>query len=70
MIDNSTSVILSELATELATELDLHYEQDEFHRLSESISTLRKTAEMLSMSGHGVPDVVTHVLRRYAQATN
>lgn len=62
--------ILFEMLKELASELDLHYEDEDFFALSPSITVMQRAAGYLNKSGRKLPSVYEHVLRRYQRQRN
>lgn len=62
--------ILAEIMVELATELDLHYEDVDMPSLRPSIERLRKGADVLKMSDYQLPEEVAHILERFRRAAH
>jgi hypothetical protein len=62
--------IVSDLLQELATELDLHYEDDDFSALKPTIDKMRPAEEFLKLQGAEVPSAVTHVFQRFDRKWN
>lgn len=60
--------IIAELMTELATELDLHYEDHEMLVLQPSIEVLNRGAQALRAADVELPEEVAHILGRYKRA--
>lgn len=60
--------IISNLLTELASELDLHYEDADFFALEPTISRMVPAIELLQRLGAPVPEAVSHVMRRYQRS--
>jgi hypothetical protein len=56
---------IQELVYELATELDLHYENEDFHALSRSIEKMKRGMLVLRSEGMHVPVEAHHVVNRY-----
>lgn len=56
---------IHELVFELATELDLHYENEDFHALSGSIEKMKRGMLVLRSEGMHVPEEAHHVVNRY-----
>lgn len=73
-LDGLATRIIHDLIVELCSELDLHYEDDQMTALQSSIQVTATAAGHLKQSGHAVPEVYDHLLRRYqrsgAQATH
>ena len=67
-LDPKVATCMADLIRELASELDLHYEDSELHATRGTIATLTNAAELLLQSNVNVPDVYNHILRRYRQA--
>lgn len=61
---------LIDLLTELATELDLHYEDSDFFALTPSIERMKLAVGVLNELGGEVPEAVSHVFARYNRARN
>ncbi len=61
---------VNDLLRELASEIDLHYEDEDFFALGPTIEAMRKVATRLEKSGHRPPDAYYHVLGRYNRHHN
>jgi hypothetical protein len=63
---------ISELLVELATELDAHYEDDEFFALGVTIEKMKNSITLITADNpeFKIPDVVKHVLARYNRNNN
>ena len=68
-IDRTMAKVLTDLLRELSSELDLHYEDDQFHALKPTIETLQRAATLMKDAGHKAPEVYQHVMRRFERAT-
>lgn len=68
-IDQTTAKVLTDLLRELSSELDLHYDDEDFHALKPTIETLRQAVALMTDAGHKAPKVYHHVMRRFEQAT-
>ncbi|RUU58240.1 hypothetical protein [Mesorhizobium sp. M2C.T.Ca.TU.002.02.1.1] len=68
-IDQTTANVLTDLLRELSSELDLHYEDEDFHALKPTIKTLRRAGILMMDAGHEVPEVYHHVMGRFERAT-
>lgn len=65
-LDNQTAEILTALITELATELDMHYEDHELRLMCQpTIETLRRACTLLRNNGYPSPPVCDHVVARF-----
>jgi hypothetical protein len=62
--------LLKDVLRELASEMDLHYEDDDMVNLEPTMSVIKKAEAYLQQSGSSVPGVVTHVLRRFRRHYN
>lgn len=67
---NDLATIVSDLLRELATELDIHYENEDFFALGPTIEPMRRAAAALEASGHSVPDACVHVVARFLKTQN
>jgi len=56
---------LNELLKELASELDLHYEDEDFFALSPTIEAMKRVAQRLEAQGYRPHEAYLHILRRY-----
>lgn len=65
VIDALTAEVINNLLRELASELDLHYEDGDFFALTPTIDRMKAAAELVANSGYSVPDSYKHILRRY-----
>lgn len=54
-----------EVISELASELDLHYEDDEIVVCGPTIMKMERLATMMMTIGHKLPDEYFHIIRRY-----
>lgn len=61
---------IHDLVRELASELDLHYEDNEFFALKESIKALQHGVAVLAQAGHEPPQVYHHVISRFNRQQN
>ncbi|MER9403396.1 hypothetical protein NKI36_04955 [Mesorhizobium caraganae] len=68
-IDQTTAKVLTDLLRELSSELDLHYDDHDFHALNSTIETLRRAANLMTDAGHEAPEVYHHVMGRFERAT-
>jgi len=68
-IDQTTAKVLTDLLRELSSELDLHYDDEDFHAVKATIETLRQAATLMTDAGHEAPEVYHHVMRRFERAT-
>ncbi|RWB13515.1 MAG: hypothetical protein EOQ39_18505 [Mesorhizobium sp.] len=64
-IDALTAEVINNLLRELASELDLHYEDTDFFALTPTIDRMKAAAELVVKSGFETPDSYNHILRRY-----
>lgn len=62
--------ILCDLVQELSTELDLHYEDDEFFALRATIGKLQEAALALNEAGLEPPASYAHVVARFHRQKN
>ena len=62
--------LIESLSRELASELDLHYDEEDYFALEPSITPLRHAENLLEQNGRDVPEVVSHVLRLYRRNFN
>ncbi|MDF2797547.1 MAG: hypothetical protein K0R85_291 [Devosia sp.] len=60
--------LLSDLAVDLATELDLHYEDDAAGVLVSSVRAIEGAVRILKDHQKQVPDACTHTLTRFGGA--
>lgn len=59
-----------ELLSELASEMDLHYEDEDFFALKPTMDKMISAASLLEGAGIDLPDAYTHVLGRYRRGSN
>ncbi|WP_189417210.1 hypothetical protein, partial [Mesorhizobium sp. M1C.F.Ca.ET.193.01.1.1] len=60
--------IISKLLLELATELDLHYDDDDMFALTPSFQVIKDGVKLLERMGYPVHPDVIRVLARYNKA--
>ncbi|MER9397500.1 hypothetical protein NKI46_05090 [Mesorhizobium sp. M0615] len=68
-LDQTTAKVLTDLLRELSSELDLHYDDHDFHALKSTIETLRRAANLMKDAGHEAPEVYHHVMGRFERTT-
>lgn len=64
-MDAKTATVMSDLVRELCSELDLHYDDNDFFVLGQTIDKLKAAVELLKADGIEVPSIYFHVLRKY-----
>ena len=64
------SEIIYDLIKELASELDLHYEDEDFFALKDTISVMQAGVALLSEAGREPPQVYNHVLAKFRRQQN
>ncbi len=69
-LNQSDTAIIVTLCQELASELDLHYEDHELFATKPTIMVLQEAAKLLEAKGVAVPDAHQHIYRRYVAATS
>lgn len=69
-LNSSDIITIANLINELATELDLQYEDHELAGIGPSIDVLRAAAEILGRMGGEVPGAYRHILSRYQEAVS
>lgn len=60
--------IIQRLTLELATELDLHYDDEDLHALKDSIGVVKEGAAFLEKGGHEVHADVLEIVARFNRA--
>lgn len=60
--------LMTDLAVDLATELDLHYEDDAAGSLVPSLRAIEGVVWILKAHNKQVPDACTHTLTRFGDA--
>ncbi|MCF6115994.1 hypothetical protein L2449_03525 [Mesorhizobium muleiense] len=68
-MDQTTANVLTDLLRELSSELDLHYDCEDFHALATTVETLRRAATLMTDAGHKAPEVYHHVMGRFERMT-
>jgi hypothetical protein len=56
------------LLIEIATELDLHYDDEDFRALHPTFERIAPSIRLLHESGTSIPEEVEHILKRYRQS--
>lgn len=62
--------VIRNLIVELATELDLNYEDEDLPAAASTIERLKEAAAMLLAAGHSPPQEFAHIVERYRKAIN
>lgn len=62
--------LLQVAALELASELEMHYEKEEFYALGATISNLELIRNFLFENEISIPEVVDNVISTYRQGMN
>lgn len=57
--------IINDLLKELASELDLHYEDEDFFALSPTMERMKRAVDLVEKHGAKPPEVYLHVLKRF-----
>lgn len=65
IISEEFATELNELLKEVASELDLHYEDEDFFALGPTIDAMKRIAERLEAQGYRPHETYLHILRRY-----
>jgi hypothetical protein len=65
-----TADLVSALAFELATELDMHFDAEDFFALTPQIAVLERARDWLTASGSVVPDCLDFVIQKGHRARN
>lgn len=65
VIDAQTAEVINNLLRELASELDLHYDDSDFFALTPTVDRMKAAAELVEKNGFALPDSYRHILRRY-----
>lgn len=68
--EKNTIQLVKELTRELASELDLHYEDDDMVNLQPTISVIQRAEAFLLQEGCPVPNVVIHIKKRFRSHYN
>lgn len=61
---------IMELLRELSSELDLHYEDTDMPHLFPTMKKIEAAVTQLENDGFDIPEVVTHILKRYHRHHN
>lgn len=69
-ISPATADLLNNLLKELASELDLHYEDEDFFALAPTIEVMKQASFLLDQNGFQPPTTYEHVLRRFNRHRN
>lgn len=64
------AAVVAALVRELATELDLHYDDEQFFALRPTIDTLEHGCRALKHFKCPEPEVMSHVRQRFNRASN
>lgn len=65
VIDALTAEVICNLLRELASELDLHYEDGDFFALTPTVERMKTAADLVEKNGFTLPDSYRHIIRRY-----
>ncbi|UDL87270.1 hypothetical protein LGH82_18930 [Mesorhizobium sp. PAMC28654] len=69
-IDPTTASALNELLRELASELDLHYDDNAFRAIEPTIEAMKRAAKLVTEAGYTAPDSYRHIVRRFERNVN
>lgn len=61
---------ITEVVNELASELDLHYEDDDLVACAPTIEKMERLVSMLLTAGYASPEVYQHIVDRYHKSLN
>lgn len=67
--DSKDTTTIVDLITELSTEIDLQYDDDDLPAVEASIAVLRAASNLLVRLGGEIPEACIHVIRRFEAAT-
>lgn len=70
VISSEFATEINELLRELASEIDLHYEDEDFFALGPTIEAMAKVGSRLEELGYTLPDAYYHVMGRYHRHWN
>ncbi|WP_062600975.1 hypothetical protein [Rhizobium sp. Leaf383] len=66
--DLATAII--DVVNELASELDLHYEDDDLVACAPTIEKMERLVAMLRQAGYECPETYQHIVERYHLSLN
>jgi hypothetical protein len=61
---------IEEVINELASELDLHYEDADLVACAPTIEKMERLVAMLRTAGYPCPEVYNHIVQRYHESLN
>ncbi|MER9868758.1 hypothetical protein NKJ35_16450 [Mesorhizobium sp. M0136] len=64
-IDPTTANALNDLLRELASEIDLHYDDAVFHAIGPTIDVMKRAAKLVTDAGYTAPDSYHHIVQRF-----
>jgi hypothetical protein len=70
MITPDLAVAITDVINELASELDLHYEDDDLVACAPTIEKMERLCSMLQSAGYESPITYNHIVDRYHKALN
>jgi len=62
--------VLHDLLKELASEIDLHYESEDFFALAPTFETMKRAGKLLETGGYSIPPGYVHVVTRFNSQRN
>lgn len=65
VLTNDDRDVLSALVLDLATELDLHYDHEDFHALTQSFDIIKRSIALLQRAGCQLHPDVHSIVARY-----
>jgi hypothetical protein len=68
MKNNAAADLISKLLLELATELDLHYDDEDMHALREPFGLIRQGIGWLTANGYSAHVDVNNIVARFHRA--
>lgn len=61
---------ISDVVNELASELDLHYEDEDLVACAPTIEKMERLVALLLTAGHPSPEAYQHIVSRYHKSLN
>ncbi len=67
---NDIAEVIHDLLKELSSEIDLHYEPEDYFALAATFETMKRAGKLLEAGGFPIPPVYVHAVARFNSQRN